>query len=83
MRHSTCRYPGVVKEYSPSSCSGVLELENGVRVTFSSTTFYSGRVTRAPRVGEAISVAVRDHEPPFELRDVLGVWATSAPQGRS
>ena len=69
----TQKYEGRILSYDPSNRTGQVEI-SGVHVVFHSTCFYSGRVTRQPRNGEAVSVALSSEPEHATLRDVHGVW---------
>jgi len=69
------KYPAVVEGYHDAHMRGVAKLEDGQLVPFHSTNFYAGRVTRPPRAGESVQIALEDKGEDGIV--VHGVWATS------
>ena len=66
-------YPGVILSYDPTTCKARVII-GGSTMTFFSTSFYTGLVTRAPRVDDRVRVVLSE---PFQLatdEDIQGVW---------
>jgi len=71
----TQRHNGTILDYDLSRRRGIVELlEQNQKVPFYSTSFYSGQVTREPRIGEAVWVAMSQDPRGSSDEIVLGVW---------
>ena len=84
MKFVEFKYLGYIYQYDPDRMIGIIELvPSGKRVSFFGMTFYSGQVTRNPRINEVVIVSVRkdiswlikkdiNH---LSIQDIQGVWA--------
>lgn len=74
MNKVTQKHEGKVLSYDPHTHKGLIELNSGVQVPLHSTLFYSGRITRQPRIGEPVMVAIQGEPEKAVLKDIHGVW---------
>lgn len=69
------KYNGTVVAYDQHTRLGEIQLnEQRARVPFHSTSFYAGRVTRQPRTGDHVSIAITGDPASATMIHVCGVW---------